>query len=53
MARIGHYIPVTLFYSIYKKDRNYYPKVLLEKIIHIFFRRSIINFGFWGFESFS
>ena len=31
------YIPVILFDSVYRKDRKYYPKVLLEKFIHNFF----------------
>ena len=43
------YIPVILFDSVYRKDRNYYPKVFLEKFIYNFFWRSIINF--WGFGS--
>ena len=28
------YIPVILFYSVYKKDGNHYPKLFLEKLIH-------------------
>ena len=42
------YIPVILFDSVYRKDGNYYPKMFLEKCIHNFFWRSIINFGFFG-----
>ena len=45
------YIPVILIDLVYRKDGNYYPKVFLEKIIHNFFWRSIINFVFWGFGS--
>ena len=45
------YIPVILFDSVYRKDGNYFPKVFLEKFIHNFFWRSIINFGFGGFGS--
>ena len=45
------YIPVILFDSFYRKDGNYYSKVFLEKIIHNFFWKIIINFGFWGFGS--
>ena len=40
------YVPVILFDSAYKKDRNYFLKVFLEKFIHNYFWRSIINFGF-------
>ena len=25
------YIPVTLIHSVYRKDKNYHPKVFLEK----------------------
>ena len=45
------YILVILIDSVYKKDEHYYPKVFLEKVIHNVFRRSIRNFGFWGFGS--
>ena len=31
--------------SVYRKDENYYPKLLLEKLIN-FFWRNIGNFGF-------
>ena len=37
---------VTLFDSVYRKDRNYYPKAILEKYIYNFFWRSVVNFGF-------
>ena len=47
------YIPVILFASVYRKDRNYYSKVFFEKFIHNFSWKSITNVGFWGFESFS
>ena len=41
------HIPSILIDSVYKKDENYYPKVFLEKFIHIFFFwRNIRNFGF-------
>ena len=43
------YIPVILFDSVYRKDGNYYPKVILEKFIHNFFLRNIKKFGFWSF----
>ena len=29
------YSPVILIYSVYRKDKNYYPKVLLEKYYFI------------------
>ena len=45
------YIPVILFDSVNRKDGNYYPKVFLDKFIHDYFWRSIINFGFLGFGS--
>ena len=31
------FIPVILIDSVYRKDKNYYPKVFLEKFIHNFF----------------
>ena len=34
---------VILSYSLYKKDRNVSPKMFLEKFIHNFFWKSIIN----------
>ena len=40
-----------MFDSVYRKDGNYYAKVFLEKFIHKFFWRSIINVDFWGFGS--
>ena len=43
------YMPVILFDSVYRKDWNYYLKVLLEELIHTFSWRNIGNFGFWGF----
>ena len=46
-------IPVILFNSVYRNDENYYPKVFLEKFIHNSFWRSVIDFGFWGYGSFS
>ena len=45
------YMPVILLDSVYRKDGIYYPKVFLEKLIHNFFWKSIINFGFRGFGS--
>ena len=45
------YIPVILFDSAYRKDRNYYPRVFLERFIHNFFWRNIKKNCFWGFES--
>ena len=47
------YIPVIIFYSVYRKDENYYLKVLLQKFIHNFFWRNIRDFDFQGFGSFS
>ena len=43
------YIPLMLFDSVYRKNGNYYPEMLLEKFGQSFFWRRIINFGFWGF----
>ena len=45
------YVPVILFDSVYKKDKNYYSNAFLEKFIHNIFWRSIRYFGFWGFGS--
>ena len=45
------YITVILFDSVYKKDGNLNPKVILEKFIHNFFRRNIKKFGFCCFGS--
>ena len=41
-----------MFYSVFRKYRKHYPEKFLEKFIHNFFWKSIINFGFWGFGSF-
>ena len=35
-------MPVILIDSVYSKDENYYPKVLLEKFVHNFFWRSLL-----------
>ena len=43
------YIPVILSDSVYRKDGEY--SVFLEKRIHNFFWRSMINFDFRGFGS--
>ena len=43
---ICFYIPLILFGSVYRKDGNYYPKMLLGKFIHNGFWRNIRNFGF-------
>ena len=45
------YIYVILLDSVYRKNGNYYPKVILEKFIHNFLSRNIRNFGFWCFRS--
>ena len=45
------YIPIILLDSVYRKDRNYCPKVFFEKFIHNFFLENIKNFVFWGFGS--
>ena len=39
--------------SVYRKDKNYYPKVCLEKLINYFFWRRSRNFGFLSFGNLS
>ena len=41
---------VILFDSVYQKDRNYYPKVFLERFIHSFFEDISEFLGFRAFE---
>ena len=45
------YIRVILIDSVYRKDKNYYPKVFLEKYIYNFLKKNLRNFGFWCFRS--
>ena len=45
-------MPVTAFDSVYGKDGNYDPKVVLEKLIHKYFWRNIRNLGFGVFGIF-
>ena len=46
------YTPVILFDSVYRKDGNYYPQVILEKFTHNFFLEKYKKFWFlslWKF----
>ena len=45
------YIRVILIDSVYRKDKNYYPNVFLEKCIYNFLKKNLRNFGFWCFRS--
>ena len=44
------YIRVILIDSVYRKDKNYYPKVFLEKYIYNFLKKNLRNLGFGALE---
>ena len=50
-AKEGLFLYTSNICLIYRKNRNYYSKVFLEKFVHNYFWRRIINFVFLGSEN--